>query len=225
MHKLSDPEKQTLFLNGVADTNIPVGEVFTSPRLEGTEGVLHVGEAFLSSLRYTDLELHFKDGYITAYNCGNFDSEEENKRYIRENLLQPHETLPVGEFAIGTNTLAYVVARKHDIQDVLPVLIIEKMGPHFAIGDTCFSRAEDLPVYNPDGKEVIARENERSALRKEDPQKAYTQKHTDITLPYDELAAITAVTADGEKIDIIRDGRFVVPGTEELNEPLEATQD
>ena len=32
---------------------------------------------------------------------------------------------------------------------------------------------------------------------------------------------ITAVSAEGERFDIIRDGRFVVPGTEELNEPLE----
>jgi hypothetical protein len=35
------------------------------------------------------------------------------------------------------------------------------------------------------------------------------------------LASITAVRADGSRQDIIRDGRFVVPGTEELNIPLE----
>ncbi|MDP8220206.1 MAG: hypothetical protein P9X26_02590, partial [Candidatus Stygibacter frigidus] len=51
--------------------------------------------------------------------------------------------------------------------------------------------------------------------------KAYTNKHTDITLPYEELAYITAVTESGERFDIIKDGRFVVQGTEELNKPLE----
>jgi aminopeptidase len=221
MQVIKNPEKETNFLNCVADVNIPVGEVFTSPRLAGTEGVLHVAEAFLNSLRFVDLELSFKDGYISDYSCRNFDSEEENKRYIKENLLMPHETLPIGEFAIGTNTLAYVTARKHKIVDVLPVLIIEKMGPHFAIGDTCFSRAEDIPVFNSDGKEVIARENEHSTQRKTDPQKAYTNKHTDITLPYDSIERITVVTKEGERINIIKDGRFVLPGVEELNEPLD----
>ena len=57
---------------------------------------------------------------------------------------------------------------------------------------------EDIPSYNPDGKEIISRDNERSLLRKEDPSKAYTQVHVDITLPYDEIELIEAVTADGD---------------------------
>jgi hypothetical protein len=96
------------------------------------------------------------------------------------------------------------------------------MGPHFAIGDTCFSHEEDAPHPSfMNGKEMIAVENEHSAKRKDDPLGAYTQKHMDITLPYEMLASITAIAKDGTKTDIIRDGRFVVPGTEELNFPLE----
>ncbi len=49
---------------------------------------------------------------------------------------------------------------------------------------------------------------------------AYTQKHTDITLPYEMLAEISAVKQDGTRLPIIKEGRFVVPGTEELNLPL-----
>jgi hypothetical protein len=113
------------------------------------------------------------------------------------------------------------MAKKFDILPKMPVLIIEKMGPHFAIGDTCFSWEEDKPVFNPDGKEITARDNDVSILRKSDMSKAYTNKHTDITLPYEELGHITAVSLTGERFDIIRDGRFVVAGTEELNEPLE----
>lgn len=64
------------------------------------------------------------------------------------------------------------------------------MGPHFAMGDTCYAWAEDSPMYNPDGKEVIARENEVSAKRKEDPSKAYFGCHTDITIPYRELQSV-----------------------------------
>lgn len=61
------------------------------------------------------------------------------------------------------------------------------------MGDTCYSQAEDVKVYNPDGKEIIARENEVSALRKTDMQKAYFNCHTDITIPYHELGLLAAV--------------------------------
>ncbi len=222
MQKLEDPSKHTNFVNCGADVNIPVGEVFTSPQLKGTNGILHLKETFLKQLKFTDLKLTFKEGYVSEYDCKNFEDAEQNKKYIQENLLFPHKILPLGEFAIGTNTQAYVMARKFDILPILPVLIVEKMGPHFAIGDTCFSWEEDFKVYNPiDNKEITARENEKSALRKTDIQQAYTNCHTDITLPYEDLDFISAITKDGEKIDIIRDGRFVVPGTEELNEPLD----
>jgi len=222
MQKLEDPTIQTNFVNCGAEVNIPVGEVFTSPQLDGTNGVLHLKETFLKSLKFTDLKLTFKDGYVSDYSCKNFDDKEKNQKYIQENLLFPHKTLPIGEFAIGTNTQAYVMAKKFDILPILPVLIVEKMGPHFAIGDTCFSWEEDFKVYNPiDNKEITAHENEKSALRKTDIQQAYTNCHTDITLPYEDLDFISAITKDGEKIDIIRDGRFVVPGTEELNKSLD----
>lgn len=220
LHPLADPAKETIFENCVADVNIPVGEVFTSPVLEGTEGTLFVSKVFLHGLPYYNLKISFKEGKITEYTCTNFDSEEENKKYIFDNILHNHQTLPIGEFAIGTNTTAYAVAKKYDIADKYTILIAEKTGPHFAVGDTCYNWAEDVKVYNPDGKEIIARDNSISILRKEDPSKAYFQCHTDITIPYDELGSIVVVAKDGTETEIIRDGRFVLPGTEILNEPL-----
>ncbi len=220
--RLENPEKQTNFVNCVADVNIPVGEVFTSPVLKNTEGVLHLERVYLEGFNYKDLKLTFKDGYVTDYTCANFEDEAANKKYIQENLLFPHDTLPLGEFAIGTNTLAYVISEKYDIRDKLPILIVEKMGPHFALGDTCFSFGEDNPVHNAmDGKEIVARDNERSILRKEDIAKAYTHCHTDITLPYGGLAQIAVLTEEGDEIEIIRDGRFVLDGTGILNQPFD----
>ncbi len=219
---LDNPEKQTNFVNCVADVNIPVGEVFTSPVLKGTNGMLHLEKVYLDGFNYHNLRLTFKDGYVSEYTCSNFENEEENKKYIKENLLFPHDTLPLGEFAIGTNTLAYVIAEKYNITDKLPILIVEKMGPHFAVGDTCFSFAEDTAVYNAiDGKEIVARDNEHSIQRKEDLSKAYTNCHTDITLPYDGLEKISVLKDDQDEIVIIKDGRFVLEGTELLNEPFE----
>ena len=72
-------------------------------------------------------------------------------------------------------------------------------------------------TYNPDGKAIVARDNEVSARRKEDPAGAYFNCHTDITIPYDELGELTAVAGDETECVIIKDGRFVLEGTEELN--------
>lgn len=219
--KKTAPEKQAVFENCLDDVNIPLGEVFTSPELKGTEGVLHVTEVYLDNLKYKDLELKFKDGCVTDYACKNFENEEENKKYIHENVLYRHDTLPIGEFAIGTNTTAYMMGLKYNISGLLPILIAEKTGPHFAVGDTCFSHEEDLVTYNPDGKQMVAKENDFSKLRNSEPEKAYFNCHTDITIPYSELGDIVVHTENDEKITIIKNGRFVLEGTEALNEVFE----
>ena len=223
LHSLKDREKETIFENCVADVNIPVGEVFTSPVLEGTNGLLHVSKVYLNELQYQDLKITFANGMIADYSCKNFERELENKEYIKEHVLHRQATLPLGEFAIGTNTTAYVAAKKYGIEDKMPILIAEKMGPHFAVGDTCYSWSEDIKVYNPNGKEIIARDNSVSILRKEDVSKAYYHCHTDITIPYEELKRIYVITADGKEISLIENGEFVLPGTEILNEPLKNT--
>lgn len=217
---LKNPETETKFENCLADVNIPLGEVFTSPKLKGTNGILHVTRVFLNDLEFHDLTLHFSDGVITDYSCKNFSSEEENKRYISENVLFHHKTLPMGEFAIGTNTTAYTMGKKYGISHLLPILIAEKTGPHFAVGDTCFSHEEDIISFNPDGKQMIAKENDFSLLRHTQPNQAYFNCHTDITIPYDELGDILIHTKNGEKIALIKNGRFVLEGTETLNEAL-----
>ena len=45
---------------------------------------------------------------------------------------------------------------------------------------------------------------------------------TSITIPYDELGLIEVMMPDGSRLAIIENGRFVLPGTEELNKPFEA---
>ena len=221
LHQLANPEVQTNFENCVADVNIPVGEVFTSPILAGTTGLLHVSNVYVGDFQYKNFRMSFTDGMLTGYSCDNFADPEEGKALIRQQILKNHDTLPMGEFAIGTNTAAYAMAERFGIIDKLPILIAEKMGPHFAVGDTCYSWSEDSPVYNPDGKEIIARDNEISLLRKEDAAKAYFGCHTDITIPYSELGDIVAVTKTGAELPIIQNGRFAVRGTEELNRALE----
>ncbi len=221
LHELDDPETQSIFENCVADVNIPVGEVFTTPKLEGTRGTLFVSRVFLEGFEFRDLSITLDNGMITDYSCGNFADPDENRAYIEDKILFHHDTLPIGEFAIGTNTLAYVCGRKYGIEDKLPILIAEKTGPHFAMGDTCYSWSEDKPVYNPDGKEIIARDNSVSILRKTDISKAYFGCHTDITIPYSELGSIEILKRGGGTITVIENGRFVLPGTLELNIPLD----
>lgn len=132
-----------------------MGEVFTSPKLTGTNGVLHVSEIYLNKWKFENLTLQIKDGFIEKYSCSNYPTEKENTEYINEHLLFDHPTLPVGEFAIGTNTYAYVMGNKYNINDKLDILIAEKTGPHFAFGDTCFSLEEHIDTFNPDGKKSL----------------------------------------------------------------------
>lgn len=221
LYPIKNPQKEAIFENCVADVNIPVGEVFTSPVLEGTNGKLHVSRVFLNELEYRNLEIDFQDGMISGYTCTNFETEEENKKYIKANVLFNYETLPMGEFAIGTNTTAYMTAKKYGISNLFPILIAEKTGPHFAVGDTCYSRSEDVKIYNEDGKEIVAKDNAVSLLRHTEPSKAYFACHTDITIPYDELGSIIAYDNNGGEYVIIENGRFVLDGTQELNKAFD----
>lgn len=215
---LKNPERETNFLNCGGDLNIPHGEIFTTPVLQGTEGTWHVPEVYLRGRYFKDLTLVFAEGRITHYSCQNFLDPAKNREYIHRELLFPHDSLPMGEFAIGSNTRAYQIAKKHDLFPRLPILIAEKMGPHLAIGDPCFARGEEAPVYNLfDKKEMVARANEIAAQGGD----VYTNKHIDITLPYDQIALLAGYTHAGEELAIIRDGRFVLAGTEPLNEPLD----
>lgn len=218
--KLDEPDRQTRFHNCLADCNIPVGEVYTSPVLAGTGGLLHVKNVYINRLFYKNLSIKFEDGKTTEYNCSNYNNDEDNKAFIRDNLLRQHVSLPMGEFAIGTNTAAFNMGKKYGISRKLPILIAEKTGPHIAVGDTCFCMSEDVNVYNPDKKEVIAKDNEVSKNRYTDPGKAYFGCHTDITIPYDEIGFICAVGYDGSRTMIIENGKFVLKGTEKLNKYL-----
>ena len=120
----------------------------------------------------------------------------------------------------GLNMAILLATHDMDLVPRMPILLAEKMGPHIAIGDPCFARGEDAPVYNLyDHKEMTARENERTARRNEGGE-VYTNIHTDITLAFDELERLEGVRADGARTVILEKGRFVLPGTEALNEPL-----
>ena len=214
--KLKDPAKEAKFENCVADVNIPVGEVFTSPVLEGTEGILHVKQVYINGLRYENLRIEIHDGITKGGTTTNLP-----KNAVEENIMYHHPFLPMGEFAIGTNTTAYAVGQKYDLFAKLPILIAEKTGPHFAFGDTCYSNEEEVHYVNPDGKEMVAKENRFSLMRFTEPEKAYFHCHTDITIPYEEIGIIEAVMEDGSLVPIIENGRFVLPGTGELNKALE----
>ncbi len=276
LHTLNDAGRETNFENCVSDVNIPLGEVFTSPVLTGTEGLLHVRNVYVEDYQFKNLRMRFKDGRVTEFSCGNFETDgavlggdaqngaagndaidngaaensaagngvadndaagndvadndaagngaaensaAQGRALVKQVIMRNHEWLPLGEFAIGTNTAAYAMARKFGIGDKLPILIAEKMGPHFAVGDTCYSFAEDSPMYNPDGKEIIARDNEISLLRKEDMSKATSAAIR--TLPSLIPNSVTSRRGEGRAGGLYYPaGTVRAAGTEELNEAL-----
>ncbi len=65
----------------------PVGEVFTSPKLKGTNGVLYVSEIYLYGWKFVDLLIKIKDGMVSEYSCKNYPTEKENEEYINEHLM------------------------------------------------------------------------------------------------------------------------------------------
>ena len=221
LQPIANPDTESNFMSCGADVNIPIGEVYTSPQLSGTNGTLHVKEIVVSKKVYYDLLVSIKDGFVCDFSCSNFDNPKEGKEYIQNNLFNSNSTLAVGEFAIGTNTYAYAVSKRLGIVNKLHTLIVEKMGPHIALGDTCCAWNEDnvfIDLINK--KRFTASDNEKSSLRKCDISKAYFNTHKDITIPYDDVKMISIFTADDEEIQIIKDGKFVLPGCEYLNIPL-----
>ena len=88
----------------------------------------------------------------------------------------------------------------------------------FCHWNTCYSM-RGFKGLNPDGKEITVRDNEISILRKSNIDKLFNC-HTDITLPRMKSRRY-AVLYDGSRIAIIEDSRFVLEGTELLNEPLD----
>ena len=208
---IKDPTKETKFLNCGGDLNIPYGEVFTTPKLAGTTGLYHVEEICLKGIFYHDLRRTFQDGWVVDANC------REGKEYVMNRLLYPNEKITMGEFAVGSNTKAYAIAHKYQLGDRLPILIYEKMGPHIAIGDPCFARSEDAPIYNMyDHKEMVCRENEITAERNT-KENIYFGNHVDITLPYHQVEYLRGIRKDGTIVSFIENGRFVLKGTEGLN--------
>ena len=85
LYRLNNPEKETIFENCVADVNIPVGEVFTSPVLKGTNGLLHVSKVFLRGYEFKNLKVWFEDGKTTKLSCENFATEEGVYNFFKVN--------------------------------------------------------------------------------------------------------------------------------------------
>ena len=73
-----------------------------------------------------------------------------------------------------------------------------------------------------DHKDMVCRENEVTRERKQ--KNVYFGKHIDITLPYHQVEYLRGVRADESRLEIIRRGRFVLAGTDALNEGLLAAR-
>ena len=77
--------------------NIPYGEVFTTPKLTGSCGLLHIPDIYLQDTYFHNLKLWFQDGEIVDYSS-EYEGKE-GKKVVKEKLLNPHDSLPIGEFA------------------------------------------------------------------------------------------------------------------------------
>ena len=218
LNELEDENTQSNFINCSSASNIPTGEVFTSPKLRGSHGLLHIQKVRLSKIEFSNIKLVIEDGCTKSHSCENTDDKQQNDKLMNDYIFHDRESLPMGEFALGTNTYAYSLAKELGVLYKLHTLIYEKLGPHIAIGDTCFAFSETqerISKYNH--KRFVATDNEISIKRLEDPKEAYFGLHYDLTVPYDEIGSIVVYNRDGSTTEIVKDGRIVLAGCEYMN--------
>ncbi len=214
-----NPRRQNGFFSCLADYELPAGEIYTTPRLAGTNGLLHIEKLSYRGYSFENLKLTFEDGLVSSWSCSDCPDAEEGSRLMAEVLFAPLETLPLGQLSIGTNTALCCLAERYSLDACLPELLRSKISVQFVLGDSCFAGTEETAVFNPDRKEMIARENEKTALRREDPTEAYTHVRIPLSLAFLDIEKITVITEKGSN-DLIRSGRFVLPGADILNEPF-----
>ena len=129
LYRLQDPQKETIFENCVADVNIPVGEVFTSPVLEGPNGTLHVSKVYLHDLQYPGSGTYIFQRYDRRLSVREFPERSGEQGVYQGSYPVSPPDPSAGRICHRTNTTAYVAAKKYDMEDKMPILIAEKDGP------------------------------------------------------------------------------------------------
>jgi leucyl aminopeptidase (aminopeptidase T) len=208
---ISDTSSYTNFTNCGKGQNIPAGEVFTTPLLNDTSGLLHLDRFLFEGHTFLDLTLHIADGYIDSYDCANFENAEDNAQFLINHLFAGHTTLPIGEFAIGTNTRAYSVVRQYDLTATAPSVLMEKTAPHLAIGDSCYARRTEILKNHMNGKKLNILNNQDRLFN----------THVDITIPFEQIESLVAVFSDGKNEPIISEGLFALSDLAIFNIPLQ----
>lgn len=130
------------FSNSLADHNIPGTEIFSAPRVNGTNGRIVAKGKFAP---YTDerivedIELEFTDGVITNYNA------KIGFEYLKNMIETDEGSNRLGEVALGTNP----ALQKH----VCNTLLVEKIcrSFHVAIGDTLHAHDANTTNGNRSG--------------------------------------------------------------------------
>jgi len=75
--------------------------------------------------------MEFRDGRVVSVSCDNFleklplessaeeiaNAKAEGRKLVIQEIMNQHESLPLGEFAIGTNTTAYAMAEKYLLEN------------------------------------------------------------------------------------------------------------
>jgi len=130
-------------INDYGETNMPGGEVFTSPVVDSVEGTLFVDMPFVENGReVNDVRLEFEDGEIVDYSAG------QNQEVLESVIETDAGTRRVGELGIGMN-------RGID-EIVYNTLFDEKMGDtvHIAIGNAYDECVPEEREFNESSRHV-----------------------------------------------------------------------
>jgi len=115
--------KGRIWMNSDGQTNMPSGEVYTSPVEDAVNGHIYFPYAFHGGVELTDIELKVKDGFIESWQAST------NQDYL-DKIFAIEGARRFGEAAIGTNY--------HIKRFTKNILFDEKIGGtiHMAVGQS-----------------------------------------------------------------------------------------
>ncbi len=120
---ISFSTKGRIWINSDGQTNMPSGEVYTSPVEDSVNGHIYFKYATDGGEEITDINLEVKDGWITSWNASS------NRAHL-DKIFAIDGARRFGEAAVGTN---------YDIQQFTKnILFDEKIGGtiHMAVGQS-----------------------------------------------------------------------------------------
>lgn len=177
---------------------LPDALVGTVPAMPGTNGILHVRSAVVQGQPVTDLKIVFQDGVINSASYVG----QDGKTYEAD--LSNRVGLSISRLRMGLN-----FSIEETLLSGLTISVPTKIQEQTCLSVTYGIRPSEntlgIEYYEPLTRKHV---------------KIYTPTayaETTVSIPYEELSRMSVIHQNGSSVDILREGMFVLIGTDHLN--------